>query len=236
MSRKFLIIIAIALTAGVFFTGCELSASNSIPLVSSPMGGNSTNSGSTGIPLVQQWGTTTAIYQQTAAAGGLILSTTTPQAGTTTTTPNSTINLLTSIPPTGGAVTTTTTPFFVATVTPGRPATYILKLGEYPYCLARRFNVNQNDLLAANNLTLATAGDLPVGTTLVIPQSAGQFVGSRTLHTHPATFVVGSTDPKISTINGVACYYGDIDPSVIAAANGISLTTPLSIGRTLTIP
>jgi LysM repeat protein len=176
------------------------------------------------------------MYQQTAAAGGLILPTITPQANTTTTTPNSTLNLLTSIPPTGSAVTTTTTPFFVATVTPGRPANYTLKLGEFPYCIARRFNVNQNELLAANNLSLAQAGDLPVGTPLIIPQSAGPFIGTRYYHAHPSTFTVGTTDPKITTLSGVACYYGDIDPSVIAAANGLSLTSPLNIGRILTIP
>ena len=102
--------------------------------------------------------------------------------------------------------------------------------------LLRRFNINQYDLLTANNLTLTQAGDLPVGTTLVIPQSAGPFVGTRAYHAHPGTFIVGSTDPKITTLYGVACYYGDLDPSVIAAANGLSLSSPLSIGRTLTIP
>ncbi len=228
MSKTLIIIAVVTLMAVLFITGCELSASNSIPLVASPMGGNSD---STGIPLVQQWGTTTAIYQQTASAQGLVLSTTTPTA-----TPIGTIDFLTAIPPTGGAVTTTTTPYYIATVTPGRPANYTLKQGEYPYCIARRFNVNQNDLLAANNLSIAQAGDLPVGTTLIIPQSAGPFIGTRQYHIHPATFVVGSTDPKITTIYGVACYYGDIDPTVIAAANGITLSTPLSIGRTLSIP
>ena len=43
----------------------------------------------------------------------------------------------------------TTTP-----VPPGvRPATYILQSGEFPYCIARRFNVDPDALLSASGLT-----------------------------------------------------------------------------------
>ena len=37
-----------------------------------------------------------------------------------------------------------------ATPTPGRPATYVIQDGEFPYCIARRFNVDLAD--AADSL------------------------------------------------------------------------------------
>ena len=34
------------------------------------------------------------------------------------------------------------------------PGSYTLKKGEWPYCLARRFNINPDSLMNANNITL----------------------------------------------------------------------------------
>jgi len=115
-----------------------------------------------------------------------------------------------------------------------KPSTYVLKNGEFPYCIARRFNVDPDQLLSLSGLTGAQADSLSTGTVLTIPQS-GSFPGDRSWHDHPATFTVGSTyDTR--TVYGVACYYGDIEPSVIAQNNGISVDATLTSGQVLNIP
>jgi LysM repeat protein len=115
-----------------------------------------------------------------------------------------------------------------------KPSTYTLRNGEFPYCIARRFNVDPDQLLSASGLTSAQADSLSAGTVLRIPQS-GSFPGDRSWHDHPATFIVGSTYDT-NTVYGVACYYGDIEPSTIATHNGISVDATLTSGQTLSIP
>ncbi|GAB4457588.1 MAG: hypothetical protein Kow0070_09920 [Anaerolineales bacterium] len=111
-----------------------------------------------------------------------------------------------------------------------RPSTYTLKKGEFPYCIARRFNVDPDELLRLSGLS---AGVLyPPGTVLTIPQS-GSFPESRMLRNHPATYTVSSAD---ETVYSVACLFGDVDPSAIAQANGISADAALNVGQTLNIP
>jgi LysM repeat protein len=115
-----------------------------------------------------------------------------------------------------------------------KPATYVLKVGEFPYCIARRYNVDPDQLLSMSGLTQAEADNLSAGTVLTIPQS-GSFVGDRSWHDHPATFTVGTTY-NTNTVYGVACYYGDIEPSVIAQHNNISVDAVLTSGQVLNIP
>jgi LysM repeat protein len=115
-----------------------------------------------------------------------------------------------------------------------KPATYTLKNGEFPYCIARRFNVDPDQLLASSGLTGAQANNLSTGTVLTIPQG-GAFPGDRSWHDHPANFTVGVTYDT-NTVYGVACYYGDIEPSVIAQNNNISVDSALTPGQTLNIP
>ncbi len=218
MSKKVIIIIAIALAATVLFVACNRPASN--PVLATPTSEGNTPL-PTGISLVQAWGTSTAVALQTAAAQGLI-------SPTPTETPNS----LTLVPPAGTATTPATTPIIVVpTLTPGRPSTYTLQKGEFPYCIARRFNVDPTALLAANGLTLSSAQDLQPGLVLTIPAS-GSFPGTRALNPHPTTYTVQVGD----TIYKIACHFGDVDPSSIAAANGITLTTPVTTGQVLNIP
>ncbi|HAV78239.1 MAG TPA: hypothetical protein DCX53_12895 [Anaerolineae bacterium] len=162
--------------------------------------------------------------------------------------PNATINTATP----GGAATVTPTPIIdlnpTATATQAvviaatstsvpsgaKPSTYVLKNGEFPYCIARRFNVDPDQLLSLSGLTSASANNLSAGTVLTIPQS-GSFIGDRSWHDHPATFTVGVTYDT-NTVYGVACYYGDIEPSVIAQNNGISVDASLTAGQVLNIP
>jgi LysM repeat protein len=105
-----------------------------------------------------------------------------------------------------------------------------LQAGEFPYCIARRFNVNPDDLLSLNGLI---SGDLFMpGITLKIPQS-GAFPGDRALATHPTTYTVASSD---ETVYGIACRYGDVDPAVLASTNGIPVSADLNAGQVLKIP
>ena len=127
-------------------------------------------------------------------------------------------------------VTKTSTPQTYPTTAVGRPATYTLQQGEFPYCIARRFNVNPDDLLSINGIT--DGGLFYPGRTLTIPQT-GSFPGDRSLHNHPDTYTVDTSD---TTIYGVACYYGDVLPQDIAGANGITLSSALTVGQRLTIP
>ena len=109
------------------------------------------------------------------------------------------------------------------------------KSGEYPYCIARRFNVDPGELLSLSGLSSSQGNYLSPGTVLTIPQSGHSFPGERALRSHPATFIVGSTSDA-QTLYAVACYYGDVDPAAIANANGISLSTTLTTGKELSIP
>jgi LysM repeat protein len=130
----------------------------------------------------------------------------------------------TAVIPTAGGPTPTQGP---------RPSSYTLQKGEWPYCIARRFNVNPEELLSVNGLTAEQSSALMPGRVLSIPQSGGPFPADRSWHDHPATYTVSSSD---QTVYGVACYYGDIDPAAIAAANGISVSATLTSGQQLTIP
>lgn len=162
------------------------------------------------------------------------LATQTPSESTTqiaTLTPTSLITL-----PTSTAATATATLAVSGTqptsLPPGsRPSSYTLQKGEFPYCIARRFDVNPEQLLAANGLT---RGDIYYpNLTLTIPSSAGPFPPPRALRTHPTTYTVASAS---ETVYSVACLFGDVDPSAIAQANNISVSSALTAGQQLSIP
>ncbi|HRJ76134.1 MAG TPA: LysM peptidoglycan-binding domain-containing protein [Anaerolineales bacterium] len=132
-----------------------------------------------------------------------------------------------------GAVTATNAAPAATSVPPGvRPATYTLQKGEFPYCIARRFNVDPTQLLSLSGLTTQQAYNLSAGTVLTIPQS-GSFPGNRALTAHPATYTVASAT---ETLYSVACKYGDVDPNAIATANNISVNATLTVGQQLQIP
>ncbi len=117
----------------------------------------------------------------------------------------------------------------VPAATLGRPSTYTLQKGEFPYCLARRFDVNPSDLLSMNGLS-ASSKTVP-GQSLKIPQT-GNWPGTRALKSHPAEYTVKAGD----TVYSVACLYGDVDPLVIAQVNGLSEPYTLEAGKKLQIP
>jgi LysM repeat protein len=136
---------------------------------------------------------------------------------------------------TGGGVapTPTNTPepteiIVIPTVT--RPATYTLHEGEFPYCIARRFNLDPADLISVNGLT---ANELvSPGTTLQIPQTGTWMGDGRVRNPHPDTYTVSAGE----TIYSIACYYGDVSPEAIIAANHLEEPYTLTAGQTLDIP
>lgn len=111
-----------------------------------------------------------------------------------------------------------------------RPASYTLQAGEFPYCIARRFDVDPAALLKASGLTSPDV--YYAGLTLTIPQS-GAFPGSRMLANHPAAYTVGSSQ---ETLYSIACKFGDVDPAAIASANSIAVSAKLTSGQQLQIP
>jgi LysM repeat protein len=183
---------------------------------------------------VQAFATGSAIAQQLTTSPGAPIANTatmapgvTPPAVTATNTPAVAVN------PTATATLAVVANAPSATPIPAgsRPASYTLQNGEFPFCIARRFNINPDDLLAANGLA---GGDLYyAGQVLKIPQSGGGFPGDRMLRSHPASYTVSTSD---ETVYSIACAFGDVDPALIAQKNGISVGTALAAGQTLSIP
>jgi LysM repeat protein len=177
---------------------------------------------------------TPVIGLETATAG----LNTTPIAGASTT-PTTIIQLPTNAVTTptatmalsAGSTQPVTTNLPPATSVPGtRPATYTLQAGEFVYCIARRFNTDPDQTLALNGLS--DGQTIYPGLVLKIPQS-GTFPGDRMLQNHPTTYTVVSS---AETLYSIACKFGDVDPSAIASANGLSTSAVLSSGQQLSIP
>jgi LysM repeat protein len=194
---------------------------------------------------VQNLATASALALSGTPAVGIDLATATPGLNTTplagaSTTPTTFIQLPTNAVttptatmalPAGSTVQPGTTNLPPATSVPGvRPATYALQAGEFVYCIARRFNVDPDQTLALNGLS--DGQTIYPGLVLKIPQS-GSFPGDRMLQNHPTTYTVVSSS---ETLSSIACKYGDVDPSAIAAANGLSTGAALSSGQQLSIP
>ncbi len=179
-------------------------------------------------------GTVQALTTGTAAAQ----LTTTPALNTPTTQPGVTpqVATATNTPIVVTNPTSTATQALASgpTATPipagSRPTEYRLQSGEFPYCIARRFNVDPVEMLQLSGLSDGVVYD--PGTRLVIPQS-GSFPGNRMLRTHPASYTVSQTG---ETVYSVACEFGDVDPALIASTNNISIGAALSVGQTLNIP
>lgn len=110
------------------------------------------------------------------------------------------------------------------------PGTYVLQKGEFPYCIARRFNIDVYALLNANGLGQNQV--FQAGMKIVIPKDAPKFGGKRQLLSHPTTYTVQSGD----TFFTIACKYGDVYPESIAEANNLKLKSPLAAGTKLNIP
>ncbi len=133
----------------------------------------------------------------------------------------------TSVP--SGPVPTDTPIVYVEATPGGPPATYTLANGEYPYCIARRFNVDINELLAVNGLS--SNSYTYAGQVLQLPQTGTTFAGERALKPHPDYYQIQSGD----TLNTIACSYGDVSPDMIALQNNLT-SGDLPAGEVLIIP
>jgi LysM repeat protein len=134
-------------------------------------------------------------------------------------------------PPPPASPEPTQAPIVYVQATPGGPpAEYTLASGEYPFCIARRFNVDISELLSINGLT--TSSLTYAGEVLKIPQTGNQFVGERALKSHPDYYKILSGD----TLNIIACGYGDVSPDMIALQNNLQSYTGLPDGEVLIIP
>jgi LysM repeat protein len=222
MYKKLLWILAFTLMAVLLLSACERSA------VATQSQATATEGGQTTLALPDAYKTQTAAGTVTALV--LTMQPGAPVGVSTGETPVAPV--ATSLTP----VAPTYTPSVInnpaaPTPTPGRPATYTLQTGEFPYCIARRFNVDPDDLLALNGLSQASSQNLQPGLTLTIP-STGTFPGTRALVPHPATYTVQVDD----SIYRIACHFGDVDPIYLAAFNGLAAPYTLTSGTVLNIP
>lgn len=136
----------------------------------------------------------------------------------------------TLIVPTATATSTPEPTVNVVIPTVTRPATYTLQEGEFPYCIARRFNVDPTDLVSVNGL--AADELVSPGTTLQIPQNSTWTGEGRVRNPHPDTYTVSAGE----TIYSIACYYGDVSPEAIIAVNQLESPYTLRAGQVLDIP
>ncbi len=113
-----------------------------------------------------------------------------------------------------------------------RPSTYALQKGEWPICIARRYDLNLSTFFSLNGLNMNSRPQ--VGAVLKIPSTGNwdsSAHGSRALRSH--------TDYKVQSGNSVytiACYFGDVSPEGILAANGFSSANDVKAGNTIKIP
>lgn len=214
------LIFTVLVTSVLILAGCKLSASTPPPVTENSDSAMSTLEAELRI-----------IATQTAVAGGSIEAVPTQQAPVESTSTGSTeTNPPTSPENTEPPPPSSPTPAPVFTATPGIPQSYQLQKGEFPFCIARRFNVNQTELLNLNGL--GTSSLVPVGLKLKIPQTGNTFFGQRALLKHPTNYTVVAGD----SIYTVACKYGDVDPNAIVQANNLQAPYNLSSGQVLHIP
>ena len=228
-TKRGLTIASTLLLVAVLVSACEQPYSTPPAVTNTPIDPNSFFT----TPIPDQpgnMGDVENITTQTAIASGL---TQTPGSGTNpldgaTVTPTPIINLN---PTATQAIVVVPTSTSVQT----SGSEWVLKNGEFPFCIARRYNVDPTDLIRASSLT---SPDIYYeGLRLIIPQNSSwpASLGPRCLRcSRPDTYTVtGNSD---STVYGVACKYGDADPAAIAQANGISVGASLNVGQQLNVP
>jgi len=180
-----------------------------------------------GLPMPTSAGTTEA----GTPANGIVPTYTAIASGTQTTPGSASTALPTTTPNAVVPTASVATPAPQVTSAPvSNPGTYALHEGEFPYCLARRFNVNPQELVTLNGLSANQI--LNPGTTISIPSTGNVFPGPRALLAHPTQYTVRSGD----TIYSVACAFGDVDPLRIASDNNLSGSYTLTAGATIQIP
>lgn len=231
--KRGIMIASTLLLVAITTSACNQAYSQPPAVTNTPIDQNSLFATALGEPTlsdVKNFATQTALASITPGPATATLAGVTPQ-GNEMSTPTPIIASNPTNTPTATLAVSNSGP--TATLIPAgsKPATYTLQSGEFPYCIARRFNVNPDELIALNGIV--DSQTLYAGKMLTIPQTGNPFPGNRMWHNHPDTYTVDSSS---ETVYGVACYYGDIDPSLIAQANGISVNASLFAGQQLKIP
>lgn len=114
-----------------------------------------------------------------------------------------------------------------------RPTTYTLQRGEWPLCIARRFDLDVSSFFSANGLSMNSKPG--AGTVLNIPASGNwdsATYGARSLKDHPTTYTVAAGE----TVYSIACKFGDVAPESILAVNNLTGASDLQTGATINIP
>ncbi len=249
MIKRFLLSIALGM-AVLGLTGCEMSKSTPPPEKKNPPKSSITSTAIIEVADQEQvlrayasqtaLATTLAGIEQTPASDGTVTTAeeTQPAApGTLEAAPLETPVLdLTNQPALVGTPDPNAMPTVVAlanipTATAGPiPQTYTLQEGEFPFCLARRYNVSVASLLSLNGLGANSM--VSPGQTLKIPQGGAAYDGPRARMAHPTTYMVKAGD----TVYSIACMFGDVDPFYLAQVNNIAAPYTLSAGQTLQVP
>ncbi len=227
--KKFGLVLGLALLV-LALAACTRSASEApaLPqLTAAPTQEGGQPEGTDQMSILQTYATQTAMAES--GMPGLPTETPTPEGATPAEMPTNTPEgaaALPSVTPVPSLPTSTPAPVGSIAV----PGTYALQQGEFPFCIARRFNVDPDELLALNGLR--DGATYPPGLVLKIPQTGKSFPFTRALLNHPTTYTVGLND----TIYSIACKFGDVSPEQIAAANGLSAPYNLQVGQSLSIP
>jgi LysM repeat protein len=212
--RSFILLVLLTFTLLVM-TGCTRSATRAPRATATPEGGIPFPDPTQSQIMVDILaGTQTAQAQESLAAE----TTQAPATG--------------GVEPAGAATTAPTAePVAMAfpTATPGVPATYTIQPDEFPFCIARRFNLNAGELLAINGLDMESF--VVPGFVLTLPQNS-TYYGERALKPHPTDYTVQAGD----TIGKIACGFGDVNPYDIYAVNSLSQGAALTTGQVLHIP
>jgi len=211
--KKTSLIILIAIIASLMFSACTMSASTPPPVTPT-----------TNLSEIARQATETAIAK-TPKAGDTQVPDETPDSETepTATSAAEVDPTVTPAPTEGTGDTEIITEYPV-------PDSYTLHSGEFPFCLARRFNILPEDILDYNGYEYGTL--LYPGDTLLLPPNGRAYIGDRALQYHPASYTVIYGE----TLYSIACLYGDVDPRSIAAANDLDLDQVLTPGTVLQIP
>jgi LysM repeat protein len=215
---RYVVFLVMVVTLAVGLSSCELSASKGPAPLVSPASGED-------MPLPgDETGKTQESNFQEAVKG--------TELAETLNQPEEVVPAVTETPVPEAAPKPTSVPQVVQPLpTEGKPpATYTLKKGEFPWCIARRYNVNPVEMLSLNGLNVNS--QVPVEYVLKIPQTGNSFGPNRDLKAHPVDYTVRAGD----TIYSIACAFGDVNPDAIVAANNLTSPFTLTAGAVIKIP
>ncbi|MEK6221191.1 MAG: LysM peptidoglycan-binding domain-containing protein [Chloroflexota bacterium] len=224
MKKKRVLFLSLILVGGLLISACTRSATT--PPEETPEGSGTAVSSNEELEAYL-----TAVAQQTETAGG---SSDGNGGGANPTDEAVALTEAATTDPEGVA-TATPTPKPKPTNTPEPvdqtvPDSYTLRKGEFPYCIARRYDIDIDALLSANSM--GKDQQYSEGIELSLPNSASGFKGSRSLRNHPVEYTTGGGDSFYS----IACLFGDVLPKAIAVANDMKVNANISPGTVLNIP